>query len=274
MDGYISKPVNQDRLFLILWRLLRSRKDLPELTVSKNRVGFSNLISKDKEIEDVRPFEKRFELAGPLPKKLPGLDINKALGALKIDDAMYVRIVTGFHSDNRNTKKMLEQALAHNDWKRLLQLAHGLKGSAANIGATELHRSAKTLEKALREKALSVVEQPDGKRLIDQVTSTLDRVLQSIQHLTKRNALPSIVLPLKQKGPPIGKIVDRLKQVLSRADPEQIMAILPAFKQQAGQSGFIAPSDLKTLEDQIAVYDYDLAQETLDKITSTIQEDS
>ena len=30
MDGYISKPVNQDRLFHTLWRLLRARRHLSE----------------------------------------------------------------------------------------------------------------------------------------------------------------------------------------------------------------------------------------------------
>ena len=32
MDGYISKPVNQDRLFHTLWRLLQTRKRLSALT--------------------------------------------------------------------------------------------------------------------------------------------------------------------------------------------------------------------------------------------------
>jgi two-component system sensor histidine kinase/response regulator len=32
MDGYISKPVNQDRLFHTLWRLLRTREPSPEGT--------------------------------------------------------------------------------------------------------------------------------------------------------------------------------------------------------------------------------------------------
>ena len=104
MDGYISKPVNQDRLFHTLWRLLRSRKDLSEDIPLEDEDAASPDISFASETID-----------HGLPDSLPGLDIKDTLAALNIDGATLARIMRGFLADNQQTVDHLQAALADRD---------------------------------------------------------------------------------------------------------------------------------------------------------------
>jgi two-component system, sensor histidine kinase and response regulator len=263
MDGYISKPVNQDRLFHTLWRLLRSTKGAFEDLLSADEAATAAMATENNIAEDLSAADESPDTS--LPDTMPGINIKASLASLNIDGATLARIMTGFLADNRQTTHRLRQALSDDDLEPLRQLAHSLKGSAANIGANDLSQAAYALEDACRsagtgEKGRSVLGP-----LIDDVVTDLDQVLASIQSLEAPVADekgPTAPVTAHSLATSIGVLTDAIE----KADPEAVEAILSDFKRQARQSDLVDPSILASLEAQIERYDYDQALDTIRKL--------
>jgi CheY-like chemotaxis protein len=269
MDGYIAKPVNQDRLFHSLWRFLKSRKALPEPPAPEagEAAGGTGAEPGDAPAEEQRyRSEKYVESGRPLPGSLPGIHVGEALEALKIDFATLAGILKGFLADNRDTAEKLQQAFSRNDIESLRRLAHGLKGSAANIGAAELSQIAYELENACREAAPAAVEPSRLEDRINRLGSALSRVLESIQSLEEPVPTEEPLTGPVESGLDLTTLLRQLSEAIDRADPEQVMKIMPAVRRQAARSRQLDALTLKTLEDQVNRYDYDQAQETIRNI--------
>jgi len=266
MDGYISKPVNQDRLFHTLWQLLRTRKRLSESEEDGTPVGPK--ADGGTNAEDGRPdaFGPAPENGSILPDRLPGLDIARILEAMNIDGLTFKRIMIGFLADNRNTAKKIREAFSGNHTASIRRLAHSLKGSAANIGATELHLAAHALETACHEDTSTEFEPSGLEGLIENVISDLNRVLESIQSLAEPEPGDAPVPVTAETGLRVEALLTRLAEAIGRADPVAIMKTMPAVSQKAARCGHIDPFNLKTLENQVNRYDYDQALETIRKI--------
>jgi CheY-like chemotaxis protein len=274
MDGYISKPVNQDRLFHTLWRLLRSRRRAADGTTPEDD-AVSLVVQADAVAIPPARHSRASSTSdgnGPiLPPKLPGIDIGRALETMNIEGSALKQIMVGFLADNRETLKKIKQAHADDDPERMRQLAHGLRGSAGNIGAAELNLTAHALETACHENVTAQGAPSALDDLIDALESALNRVLESIQSLEASG-------PSDADGPistgteqALDTLLSRLADAIDQADPEQIMETLPAVKQQAARCGHIDPFSVKTLEDQVHRYDYDQALETIRRISGNLR---
>ena len=92
MDGYISKPVSQDRLFHTLWRLLRTRGRLSEGIAPEEDQAPAGPESDGREIPEdevlIAP-GKTLENGGTLPAGLPGIDLAQTLAALNLDETTF-----------------------------------------------------------------------------------------------------------------------------------------------------------------------------------------
>lgn len=212
--------------------------------------------------------------AGPgLPDQLPGLDISETLAALHIDAATLTQILNGFLIDNRETVRRMQSALADGDRSQLGQLAHSLKGSAANIGAARLSETAHALEATGSQSPPQSVDRLAA--LIDAVDDAMAPVLQSIEGLaaTAKNAAPADAAPMDADGdaPDFATLLERLAEAIDRADPEPIMALMPAIRNRAAGSAAIDPSLVEALARQVDRYDYDQALETLSRIRNASQ---
>ena len=251
MNGYVSKPVNQDRLFHTLWRLLRTTNP----ALGQPAPG------------DEATSEIQTEMSAPddgLPDGLPGLTIKDTLSSLSIDGATLVRIMAGFSEDNRQTGARLRQALADGDSDALRQLAHSIKGSSANIGAHALSQAARSLEDACREAEAADDDQAAWYPLIENLIGALDQVLQSIDTLTAHFYADVSGEPVAAES--LENLSAALADALDTADPQAIEAIWPMFKQAARQSAGIEPRLLSALEARIERYDYDQALEAIRNI--------
>ena len=247
MDGYISKPVNQDRLFQVLWRVLKTK-------IEPSRI-------QDIEPDGADPETK--ELSGHLPAKLPGIDIQEALNNLNLDNDTFKRILEGFLRNNQDTRNKIRDDFDKNNWAELLRLAHNLKGSGANIGAGNLHRTAEALEKACKDKKTAGVISP----LVDSVETALNQVLQSIQSLVET---PNIdPLSSKKSYTDLAQLKPALEQLadtLELADPEKINEHAKVVK------GHLDVSNFQNIGKLINNYDYDEALEVLNKILGNLGE--
>ncbi len=269
MDGYIAKPVNQDRLFHTLWRLLRTSERLRDAGRLEDEtpeadLPETNLI--DEEIEGTRQV---------LPSALPGIRIGRTLQALSIDAATFKRILEGFRLDNQDIMDRLKESLAANDLELLHRLAHGLKGSAANIGADELSATAHALE-AATDGAMAAAGgvPPHIHGLVDSLSTALNRVLSSLQLLSDTSPAQTQRPESDDIDLPMDELLPQLTEAIDRADPEQINIRLAAVRRQAQRCRQIDPAMLKTLEQQITRYDYDDALKTIQTMIGQCQETS
>ncbi len=133
MNGYVSKPVSQEKLFHTLSKFIKpsgkERNQTPEILNTSEILSY-----KDEE----------------LPVTLPGIQIQDSLKRLGTDRLVFKKILLGFSERNKDTVEKIREALLNNDCETIRCIAHGLKGSAGNIGAENLRKAAYILESAVK----------------------------------------------------------------------------------------------------------------------------
>jgi CheY-like chemotaxis protein len=155
MDGYVTKPIQQDVLFRTLWKKLEA--------------GLDTEVVDDVETMDAETIDTP-------PESLPGIEVSGALALLGIEWPVYKNILKGFRRNNLNMISQMMFALNKNDSEALREHAHSLKGSAANIGAERLAKAAKRLEDAARHNTVE-------KAQIDDIKLELEEVIAGIRSL-------------------------------------------------------------------------------------------
>jgi signal transduction histidine kinase/DNA-binding response OmpR family regulator/ABC-type phosphate/phosphonate transport system substrate-binding protein/HPt (histidine-containing phosphotransfer) domain-containing protein len=243
MDGYVAKPVEQARLFQLLWRLLKNRRPVLEA---------EPLPSQAEPDTRVPGFDTR-----ALPDKVPGIHIREALENMRLEPAVYRRIIYGFRRNNLHIMDSMQQALEEKDTDRLTALAHSLKGSSSNIGAHDLESASKKLEAAAANQLDCSVLEP----LAQKVGEALGIVLTSILQLENANEDDPVVDTSGETSDngSFKEVVDELAEALRLADPEDINRILSHVK------GFAQWRRYSAVERLIKQYDYDEALEILTK---------
>jgi PAS domain S-box-containing protein len=247
MDGYVSKPISQDRLFHTIWKSMEHEKKAPYYK------------------EPEAPEDRGITVAETeeLPERLPGINIQDALSALNIDKDVFKHILIGFLKNNKESANKIRNAFDKKNMELLVQLAHSLKGSSGNIGADKLYKAAQELETAGREGALTSA-------LLERVETALNQVLESLQMLTDTSKTES--LPGKERGAGPGvdpaQVIPVLKQLadaLDLAEPEEIEKHMEVIKK------YLDISTLGNLEDQVNDYEYDKALKTLKGIMEEME---
>ena len=120
MNDFIAKPVDPENLFrtLLKW--------IPENTPSS------------------QDWEPLFGLIG-------GFDLNQGLARVRGRWPIYLRLLSMFLATQAQTGEKLEAFLEAGDLRAIEELSHTLKGSAGNIGATQLYQLADALCQAVRD---------------------------------------------------------------------------------------------------------------------------
>jgi HPt (histidine-containing phosphotransfer) domain-containing protein len=130
MDGYISKPIRPAELAATVERLVPS--------------------------ETARPSPS----AAPLPPETPSppasagpvpIDLDAARRLADGDEELRAEVAAMFVESSRRHETELSQAVRAADGRRISDIAHALKGSAAAVGATVVQKLAAELETLGRE---------------------------------------------------------------------------------------------------------------------------
>ncbi len=260
MDGYVSKPINQDRLFSTIWRHL----------LHKKRVTDADCQSSLTENEAGNATDASAPETAIVPMQIPGIDVASVLQSTGLNWRTFQDILLGFFKDNRSTVATLEQALATNDRKTLQHLAHSLKGSAGNIGAGELRKAADELEQACG------IDLPtaDFAELCRGLQQELTRLLAVIEPMQEGPAATAGENPPKISTGDILLFLTSLAEAIDRADPEEIGKIKTQVMELLTDAKRIEPGTLADLETEISRYDYEQALKTIGYMQKALEDNT
>lgn len=276
MDGYVSKPINQDRFFYTLWHLLRNRK-----RTTGNIIGSNGDAADDETAEQTcspdQPGNEKVDSStsilksdeeSSMPFNLPGIDVGAILQTTGLDWQTYLTILAGFCQDNATTILKIRKAQDEKDFGSLLRLAHRLKGSAGNIGATGVQQAASALEQ--------VCNQPESSHLVNALSTSLeeelDRLLNLLQPLVLGNETDDVQKIVSHTDDDPEKLLTALTEAIDRADPEDVKAITTEIRKKFAGQKTVDPSLIKSLDAQTRRYDYDQALKTIRQIRDVVEE--
>ena len=246
MNDHMSKPINPPELAaaLVRWIKPKAKKTpapQPDLIFSAQR--------KIKHTQD-------------LPERMPGLDISDALKRLDGNRKLLKKLLIQFADEYSDTAEILRKALDSGDIEYIRRTAHTIKGVAGNIGAGDLSKAARELEKAA-----SAGNGPDDDALCH---FEIALNLATASAITLESA--SLKAPVDVSDFAPNQAVDRVKltSVLSEMDGclerGQVKAAQFINIVEALLPGPDFREPLERLEEHIDNYDFDEAREPLAEI--------
>jgi CheY-like chemotaxis protein/HPt (histidine-containing phosphotransfer) domain-containing protein len=126
-DEIIRKPFSADHLRSVLERRLSDRPAVP----AGETVEGTHSTARD-------------------PANPPGLEIDRALDRIGGNDELLHQLLARFEARCRHATRELRDLVAEGDTESAARLAHSLKGTAANLGASGVHRAALKIEEDLQ----------------------------------------------------------------------------------------------------------------------------
>ncbi len=264
MDGYIAKPIKQDRFFYTIWRTLqkKSAKKSPQITSTPPPVLQETLPSS--------PLNTTQDIGGDNGDDLhlSGFDVEGVLQSTGLDHKTFVEILQNFYHDNTTTIKKIDTTLQTNDIEGLNLLAHSLKGSAAGIGAYRLADAASAVEqtccKQTSTESCTVVT--------EELQQELKHVLNSITQVLERKPTGQEDIPSENlQDHNIGTLLTTLLGALEKADPDEIQQSIKEIQQNFTDHKLLSQPEFKEMEMQIRRYDYDQALLTLKQLHTILE---
>ena len=125
MDGLVAKPVDFNRLFPLISNLLGQ---LPEV--------------------QAKPSERETDLGSI---EVPGIELAKGLCRWGDSQRAYLDALKDFRRQNLETAKALEQLIDSVEFSKIAALGHKIRGTAGNISAEGLAKTAEELENRAKE---------------------------------------------------------------------------------------------------------------------------
>jgi HPt (histidine-containing phosphotransfer) domain-containing protein len=85
-----------------------------------------------------------------LPSSLPGIDVASGLPRVAGNQKLYVKLLRHVAAESPSTKEKLAAAIMEGNADQVREIAHSLKGAAANLSITEVAAAAEKLEQAAK----------------------------------------------------------------------------------------------------------------------------
>ncbi len=253
MNEYISKPINQEKLFTTLIRLIHQKEDdLPFKTEAfVQKINLLHTITKVP------------GSSNNLPDRVPGIDVKEAVHALGITADVFLEILQIFLKNHEHILSKIETAWGEQDREKVITLVHSLKGSASGIGAFKLYNLTFGIEKLCRKaKQLPSMEKVGFKIFKNELT----RVLTSIKALVfKQLSLNKVKPKINVNTTKAMDILQKFEQALKFPELGELETLMELL-----ESVFLHPV-IEDLKKNITSYDHDLAMKTVKKLQSIIK---
>jgi polar amino acid transport system substrate-binding protein len=252
MNDYVSKPIDSEKLFPALVRLIKpGQRAIPDYLLART--------AEESQEDESLP------LSG-----LPGISVKSGLAKVGGNRKLYRKLLSKFRRNHAHVAKDIKNAFATDDPETATRLAHTVKGLAGNLGAQDLHRAAVNLEVALRKDPTeNIVER------LDAFSETLDLVLDSIAALELGQPdAAAAILSAEQVSDSIDSnrvffFLNELRQLLEKDDFRAVRSLeILKGALPAGMAG----DELADLEKHIEGYAFEEALETLSVVEQTLND--
>jgi len=192
---------------------------------------------------------------------LPGIDTNAGLSTTMNNASLYRKLLAKFRSSQGNFAEAFELARRDLDSTAAARSAHTLKGTAGNIGAKEVQRTAAQLEYACRDMA----PQDEIDRLL---AATLDALRPVIDGLTILDAGAAPTYAARIDKEQLQPLLERLLALLENDD---LAAGDAAEELVAATKGTPLAEEVKKVALAVADFDVDAAVEALLGIVGSME---
>ena len=241
MNDHVAKPIDPHALYHTLRRWLPTR----DASVA----------------EAVSP--EALESAGDtLPRRLPGIDLERALAKVRGNHSLLRKLLVEFHQDHRELARRLSEALAQGRLDEAKRLAHTLKGAAGNLGADTLCAAAGGVEEAC------AAGEP-GRDTVERFLRGFEEVINGLA--AWRHEAPTAdgsLTAQEPNGEPLETLLQRLSRLLREASPEALELITPIER----AFGDPPPAALVELRAQVNAFEFEQALETLRHVINSVTE--
>ncbi len=242
MNAYISKPVNQNKLFKTLIRLLRETNSHTE-----------------RHLPLKLPHDTTPSLPQPhLPKQVPGIEVERAIHSLGVSSGAFMTILNTFFRNHEGTITEIETAWEAGDREKVVTLAHSLKGSAAGIGAFEVYSLAKDLETLGKNELFLPPIEKTGLYLLDK---GLSLVRASIKALVSDSPTPQRDHTDRDRTL---DLLSRLEKALEYPELNELETLC-----QDLESACTHPK-ANEIRTHMTVHDHDLARQSVNELQSIL----
>ncbi|WP_153111238.1 response regulator [Propionivibrio limicola] len=242
MNDYVAKPIDPDTLWRVLLKWIPSKPGRQAIHVQAETPSVA---------------------APDLPRHIGGLDVDAGLKHANGKHGLYISMLRKFVAGQRSAISEIAAALDADDWTTAERLAHTLKSTASNIGATGLPVEAAALEAALRSKqAREVIES-----LMVAPTAQLDLLVSGISGwLPPEPEAASGGAASTPIDPELLKMMlPRLARLLVDSDSEAS----EVWDAQAGMFRTALPDHWRKIEMGIRQFDYEAALAALREAAAT-----
>jgi len=225
MNDYLTKPVDLKELSRVLARWLN-----PAFATAGRMPAKQH------------PFERKAVWQGA------GLDVDGAMARLGGNIDRYQKLLAQFCVQYRDIASRLHKLFEDGNINELVHIAHALKGSAGNLGATKVHEAAMHLETITQEGDAMAIMQA-----IDVLSDALQPLLSIGSPMpSDSQAMAEITLDTDSKAK-LQTLLQTLYKQLSEADTEAVETI------ETLQTLLPSSNALQQLTQCVQDYDFDAA---------------
>ena len=238
MNDHISKPINVAHMFQTMAKWIKPQ--------NKTKPYFEN---------QNQQYDSQIDFS-----TIQGIDTTAGLAVSQGNTKLYQKLLFKFKTSQSQFIDKFKQTLDDSDQTAPERLAHSLRGSAGNIGAKTLSKSAQSLEIACHQHQTSA----EIETCLEQVAKDLSSVLASLSQFSLDESKVSIQdnqLDVIQYQALLEKLQQRLED-----DDTAAIDVIHSLQSLAGISKY--STILNKLEKNIESYDFETGLETLTQLKS------